>query len=67
MPHPGRPYSVATASKKSGIPKRTLQDAITRKALKATKLSDAATSAYLIDPQDLDDYLNRNGQKAADA
>jgi len=56
MPKLGR-YSVTKASQVTGIPRRTIIHAITTGKLKATKLSDAATSAYVIDVHDLDDYL----------
>ena len=52
-------YSVAKAAELTGIPIRTLRYAITTGKLKAHKLSDAATSAYIIDAADLDKYLDQ--------
>lgn len=52
------PLSVAEASDRTGIPKRTLQEAIARGRLKAHKLAGATYRPYLIDVQDLDRYVN---------
>jgi excisionase family DNA binding protein len=48
--------TVTLASMQTGIPRRTLQDAINRGDLKAMKLG-TNTAAYLIDETDLDTYL----------
>jgi excisionase family DNA binding protein len=60
MPKLGR-YSVSKAAEVTGIPRRTIIHAITTGKLKAHKLSDAATSAYVIDVHDLDAFLDQKG------
>jgi excisionase family DNA binding protein len=57
MPQPP-PLSVAEASEQTGIPKRTIQHAITQGELKAHKLS-GATGSYLIQRVDLDRWATR--------
>ena len=59
-----QPLSVSQASLQVNVPKRTIQAAITRGALKAYKLP-GATSAYLISPDDLATWLSSRSQKAA--
>jgi excisionase family DNA binding protein len=50
------PLSVAEASEETGIPKRTVQAAITRGDLKAHKLP-GRTAPFLIDRRDLDRWI----------
>lgn len=45
------PLTVAKAAETTGIPKRTIRDAIERRQLKADKL-DGRTGAYIIDEAD---------------
>ena len=58
-----QPLSVSQASSQVNVPKRTLQAAIARGALKAYKLP-GATSAYLISPADLQVWLDGRGKAA---
>jgi len=56
------PLSVTEVVNLTGIPKRTVIDNITRGYLKAHKMP-GLTGAYLIEPEDLDEYLaNRPGR-----
>jgi excisionase family DNA binding protein len=50
------PISVAEAANQTGIPKRTIQAAITNGQLKAHKLG-GRTGAYLITQRDLDKWI----------
>jgi excisionase family DNA binding protein len=56
------PISATEAASKTGIPKRTILWAIRAGKLKASKLGDGATSAYLIQQSDLDRYLEDRAQ-----
>lgn len=59
---PNRPLSVIEAVQQTGIPKRTIQHAISQGWLPAEKLP-GLTGAYLIDQTDLDAWVaNRNGK-----
>lgn len=59
-----RPLSVTEASVARGIPKRTLQYAISTGSLKAQKLP-GATGAYLIDARELDRWLAKREARTA--
>lgn len=59
-----QPISVSQASLQVSIPKRTLQAAIARGELPAYKLP-GATSPYLIDPADLQQWLAGRGKAAS--
>lgn len=52
-----RPLSVAEASSRTGIPKRTIIDAITRRKLNAHKLP-GVTAPYLINESDLTGWVD---------
>lgn len=56
--------SVAEAAEQKGIPKRTLQAAIARGALKAHKMP-GLTGAYLIYQRDLDKWTGKRPVKAS--
>jgi excisionase family DNA binding protein len=53
-----QPLNVAEAAQRTGIPKRTLQNAIATGRLKAYKLP-GATGAYLIEDADLDRWVTQ--------
>ena len=55
---------MAEASDRTGIPKRTLQEAIARGRLKAHKLAGSTYRPYLIDVQDLDRYVKQRERGA---
>jgi len=57
------PLSVAEASDRSRIPKRTIQAAILRDELKAHKMP-GATGAYLINQKDFDRWVAKREAKA---
>jgi excisionase family DNA binding protein len=57
MPNPQPPISAADAARETGIALRTIQLALSRGELKAHKLSDRLTSAWVIDRDDLDAWL----------
>lgn len=61
------PMSAATAAQSTGIPKRTIQDAIARGHLKAQRLGEGKTAAFMIEQRDLDRWLAKREQKAASA
>ena len=56
------PLSVAEASDRSRIPKRTIQAAIVRDELKAHKMP-GATGAYLINEKDFDRWIAKRQAK----
>lgn len=58
------PMSVAQAAEQHDIPKRTLQAAIARGALKAHKMP-GVTGAYLIYQRDLDKWIGKRDSKAS--
>lgn len=62
MPKPV--LSVIEAAEQSGIPRRSLQWAILKGRLPAHKMP-GRTGAYLIDPDDLADYISRREQASA--
>ncbi|WP_313673305.1 hypothetical protein [Mycolicibacterium sp.] len=55
--------TTSSASQTSGIPKRTIIAAINRGALSAQKLP-GLTGAFLIDPADLQTWLDGRGRAA---
>jgi excisionase family DNA binding protein len=57
------PLSVAEASERSGVPKRTIQYAITMGWLKAHKFT-GATGAFVIEQADLDRWLEKRADEA---
>ena len=59
-----QPISVSQASLQVSVPKRTLQAAIARGELPAHKLP-GATTPYLINPADLQEWLARRRRTAA--
>ena len=59
-----QPISVSQASLQVSVPKRTLQAAIARGDLPAYKLP-GATTPYLIDPADLQQWLDGRGKAAS--
>jgi excisionase family DNA binding protein len=59
------PISATQASAQTGIPKRTILWAISQGNLRATKLGDGTTSAYLIHPADLDEWVAKREQATA--
>ena len=58
------PLTVGQASQLSGVPKRTIQYAITTGALKAHKLP-GITTPYLIDSADLADWIAKREKASA--
>ena len=62
MPSLAQWMKVAHASKKSGIPRRTLVKHIHDGILPATKL-DGYTGAWLIERRDFDRYLRQHREK----
>lgn len=52
------PISATQAATQTGLPKRTILWAIKQGKLKANKLGEGATSAYLIQQDDLDRYMS---------
>lgn len=63
MPTP-TDLSVVEAADETGIPRRTLQAAILRGALKARKLP-GRTGSYLIQRRDLDRWIAKRDAKAS--
>jgi excisionase family DNA binding protein len=62
MPTP--PLSVAIAAEQTGVPKRTIQSAITRGELGAHKMP-GLTGAYLIRQRDLDKWIAKRAKAGA--
>jgi excisionase family DNA binding protein len=58
------PLSAAQAAAQTDIPKRTIQAAIARGELKAHKLGDGLTAAYLIEPRELDKWVAKRVERA---
>jgi excisionase family DNA binding protein len=59
------PISATEAASQTGVPKRTILWAIRAGKLKANKLGDGATSAYLIQQSDLDQYMEQRARESA--
>lgn len=59
------PISATEAASQTGVPKRTILWAIRQGKLKARKLGDGATSAYLIQQSDLDRYMASREPRSA--
>jgi excisionase family DNA binding protein len=58
------PLSIGQVVERSGIPKRTIHNAVARGELKSMKLP-GLTGAYLIDEDDLDRWLAGRQQETA--
>jgi excisionase family DNA binding protein len=59
------PISATEAASQTKLPKRTILWAIKNGKLKARKLGDGATSAYLIHQHDLDHYMAQRDNAAS--
>jgi excisionase family DNA binding protein len=57
--------SATEAASQTGVPKRTILWAIRQGKLKAQKLGGGATSAYLIQQDDLDRYIEERTEASA--